>query len=266
MRRSLLLLALFLPALAGATQAQRRSDQARLSFGMSLGYNGATDVWEVKGQELFDSFARDTADFTRQVRPTIGLAFVGTYFPNDRFGLAAEAHLIGIGFEDGCTLRSNSGSFRNAQVCSHVNGRNSPGTTVAATFGAMYRPFPWTALQPYARVNLGAVVSQVSAVRMRATIPTDPGDSSFVDYYVFQDDHPASVAPTAALAAGFTAFLGRSYQMRFELKDNMVSLEHVTGTVGFTPAEPPSERKLHHLFSMTVGLEVVLEKKRGRRY
>lgn len=266
MRRSFLLLVLLLPALAGAAQAQRRADQARLSFGMGVGYNGATDVWRVNGQELFDNFARDTADFTRQVRPTIGLVFVGTYFPNDRFGFAAEAHLIGLGFEDGCTLRSNSGSFRNAAVCSNVNGRNSPGTTVAATVGAMYRPIPWTTVQPYARVNLGAVVSQLSAIRMRATIPTDPGDSVFVDYYVFQDDHPASVSPTAALAAGVTAFLGRSYQMRFELKDNMVSLEHVTSTVGFTPAEPTSERKLHHVFSMTMGLEVVLEKKRGRRY
>lgn len=263
-RAALFLIALLLAP--GTAHAQRRADQARLSFGMGIGYNGATDVWSVKGQELFDGFARDTADFTRQVRPTIGLSFVGTYFPNDRFGVAAEAHLIGLGFEDGCVLRSNSGSFRNAAICADINGKNSPGTTVAATFGAMYRPFPWTSLQPYARANIGAVVSQVSAVRMRATIPTDPGDSTFVDYYVFQDDHPASVAPTAALAAGVTAFLGRSYQMRFELKDNMVSLEHVTGTVGFTPAEPTSERKIHHVFSMTIGLEVVLEKKRGRRY
>ena len=266
MRRHLLLLALLFCALAGSARAQRRSDQARLSFGMGIGYNGATDVWSIKGQELFDNFARDTADFTRQVRPTIGLVFVGTYFPNDRFGLAAEAHLIGLGFEDGCVLRSNSGSLRNRQVCTDINGKNSPGTTVAATVGAMYRPFPWTVMQPYARVNLGAVVSQVSAVRMRATVPTDSTNTDFVDVYVFQDYHPASVAPTAALAAGVTAFVGRSYQLRFEMKDNLVSLEHVTSTVATTPAEPSSERKLHHVFSMTLGLEVVLEKKRGRRY
>jgi hypothetical protein len=101
---------------------------------------------------------------------------------------------------------------------------------------------------------------------MRATIPTDSTRTDYVDVYVFQDDHPASVSPTGALAAGITAFVGRSYQLRFEVKDNMVSLEHVTGTVPFTPAVPTSERKLHHVFSMTLGLEVVLEKKRGRRY
>lgn len=266
MRRFVALTVVLLLAVAGAARAQARADQARLSFGVSFGYNGGTDVWSVKGQQLFDNFATDTADFTRRVRPTLGLAFVGTYFPNDRLGFAAEAHLISLAFEDGCTLRSNSGSFRNAAVCIDVNGRNSPGTTVAGTVGVLYRPFPWTALQPYGRVNLGAVVSQVSAVRMRATIPTDPGDSSYVDYYVFQDNHPASVAPTAALAAGVTAFVGRSYQMRFEMKDNLVSIERVTGTAPTTPAEPTSDRKLRHVFSMMIGLEVVLEKKRGRRY
>ena len=60
--------------------------------------------------------------------------------------------------------------------------------------------------------------------------------------------------------------MGRSYQLRLESKDNIVSLEHVTGTVPSTPAEPTSERKIHHIFSLTLGLGVVLEKKRGRRY
>ena len=259
MRRPALLLFLAL-AVAGTAHAQRRADQARLSFGIAMGYNGATDMWQVKGQELFDNIYRDTADFTRDVRPTIGIAFVGTYFPNDRVGFAAEAHLIGLGYEDGCTLRSNSGSSRNLSLCTDINGKNSPGTAVAGTFGAIYRPLPWTDIQPYVRGNLGLLVSQQSAVRMRGTI----GDS--VDYYVFQDKHPASVSPTAALAAGITAFVARSYQLRFEVKDNLVSLEHVTGVAALPSDEPPSERKLHHVFSMTIGLEVVLERKRGRRY
>lgn len=266
MRRPLFL-AVLLVVVAGAVQAQQRSDQARLSFGIGLGYNGGTDLWQVNGQELFDDFNRDTADISRDVRPTIGLAFVGTYFPNDRVGVAVEAHLIGLGFEDGCTLRSASGSFRNQAICTDLNGKNSSGTSVAGTVGILYRPFPWTDLQPYVRANAGIIASQQSAVRMRATIPTDTSASAdLVDYYVFQDDHPASVSPTGAVALGMTAFVSRAYQVRFEVKDNLVSLEHVTSRVAFTPAEPTSERKLHHVFSMTIGLEVVLERKRGRRY
>ncbi len=266
MRRSLLLALVTMTALAGPAAAQRRGDQARLSFGIGIGYNGDARMWRVDGQELFDDLARDTATFTRDVRPTIGVVFIGAYYPDDHWGFTGEAHLIGLGFEDGCTLRSNSGSSQNQQICTYVNGNQSQGTTVSATVGGMYRPFPWTEIQPYVRGNLGLLVSQQSGVRMKGIfLNTDPVPEE-VDYYIFQDDRPASISPTVALAAGMTAFVSRSYQLRFEVKDNIVSLEHVTSTAPTTNVEPSSERRIHHVFSMTIGMEVVLEKKRGRRY
>ena len=251
---------------AAPAVAQRRNDQARLSFGIGVGYNGDARVWRVDGQELIDDFVRDTGTFTRDVRPTIGVVFVGAYYPNDHWGITGEAHLIGLGYEDGCTLRTASGSSQNQQICTSINGAESQGTTVAATVGGMYRPFPWTEFQPYVRANVGLLVSQLSAVRMKGTfLNTDP-DPQEVDYFVFGDSHPASVSPTVGLAAGMTAFISRAYQLRFEMKDNIVSIEHVTSTAPLPSEEPTSERQLHHVFTMTIGLEVVLEKKRGRRY
>ena len=235
MRRSSLILLACILTLAGSAAAQRRSDQARLSFGLGIGYNGQTSIWKIDGQELLDnSFNKDTATVTRDVRSTIGIAFVGVYYPNDHWGISGEAHLIGLGYVDGCTLRSNSGSARNRAVCTTLQGQESPGTTVAATVGGIYRPFPWT--------------------------------GQLVDYYVYEDPHPASITPTVAIGGGMTAFVSRAYQIRFEMKDNIVSLEHVTGTVPLPHDTPTSERKLHHVFSLTIGLEVVLERKRGRRY
>ncbi|MEO6066498.1 MAG: hypothetical protein ABJB33_04920 [Gemmatimonadota bacterium] len=264
MRRPLCSSLLLLLSLASPAAAQRRGDQARLSFGIGLGYNGATDIWHVDAQELIDNLARDTASIFRNVRPTIGITFIGVYYPDPHWGLTGEAHLIGLGYSDGCMLRSSSGSSQNQQVCTSINGNDSPGTAVAMTVGGIYRPFAWTDIQPYLRANIGLLVSQQSAIRMKGTF-TRP-DSQGVDYYVYQDKHPASVAPAAGLAAGITAFVGRSYQMRFEVKDNLVSLEHVLAAVSFPSAEPRSERRLHHVFSMTVAVEVVLERKRGRRY
>ena len=265
MRRSLPTLLTCILTLAGSAAAQRRADQARLSFGIGFGYNGQTSMWKIDGQELLDNFSRDTVTVTRDVRSTIGIAFVGVYYPNNHWGISGEAHLIGLGFVDGCTLRSNSGSLRNQEVCTTLQGQESPGTTVAATVGGIYRPFPWAEVQPYLRVNAGLLVSQQSAIRMRATIVNDSGQ--LVDVYVFQDPHPASITPTMAIGGGMTAFVSRSYQVRFEMKDNIVSLEHVTGTVPpALLATPTSERKLHHVFTLTIGMEVVLEKKRGRRY
>jgi hypothetical protein len=263
MRRFACLVLLAVAALAPAA-AQRRNDQARLSFGVGFGYNGDARVWKVQGQELIDDFTRDTGTFTRDVRPTIGVVFIGAYYPDDHWGITGEAHLIGLGYEDGCTLQTASGSSQNDQICTSINGQQSRGTTVATTIGAMYRPLPWSDFQPYLRVNAGLLVSQLSAIRMRGTF-VNP-DTQLVDYFVFGDAHPASVSPTVGLAGGMTAFVSRSYQLRFEVKDNIVSLEHVTSTAALPSEEPRSERKLHHVFSMTIGLEVVLEKKRGRRY
>ena len=266
MRRSLLILLACTLALTGSAAAQRRSDQARLSFGLGLGYNGQSKLWRIDGQELLDNnFNKDTATVTRDVRSTIGIAFVGVYYPNDHWGISGEAHLIGIAFVDGCTLRSNSGSARNQAVCTTLQGQESPGTTVAATVGGIYRPFAWAEVQPYIRLNAGLLVSQQSAIRMRATVPSD-STGLLVDYYVYEDPHPASITPTVAIGGGMTAFVSRAYQIRFEMKDNIVSLEHVTGTVPLPHETPSSERKIHHILSLTIGLEVVLERKRGRRY
>jgi hypothetical protein len=266
MRRSLPLLLLFTLTLAGTAAAQRRSDQARLSFGMGFGYNGQTGMWRVDGQSLHDNaFNIDTATVTRDVRSTIGLTFVGVYYPNDHWGFSGEAHLIGLGFVDGCTLRTSSGSLQNQNVCTVLRGQESPGTTVAATIGGIYRPFPWSEFQPYLRLNAGLLVSQQSGIRMRATFISDTS-GTLVDYYVYEDPHPASVSPTVGIGGGMTAFISRSYQLRFEMKDNIVSLEHVIGTVPNSFETPPSVRKIHHILSLTIGLEVVLEKKRGRRY
>ena len=263
MRRSLLAL-LALPLLAPALAAQARSDQSRLSIGVGVGYNGGTDLWSVTGQPIAAQLAVDSASIGRKIRPTIGITFVGAYYPNDRFGYTGEIHLLGLGYEDRCRLETNSGSAPNAQVCNGLKGTQTPGTAVAATIGALFRPFPWNDIQPYVRANAGLLVSQQSAVRMRSEWVEDT--TTIHTYFVFEDDHPASVAPVGALAAGFTAFIGRSYQMRVEAKDNFVSVEEVTGTVDSQGDEPTSRRVMRQVFSVSLAFEVVLEKRRGRRY
>jgi hypothetical protein len=68
------------------------------------------------------------------------------------------------------------------------------------------------------------------------------------------------------LAVGSTAFVGRSYQIRLEFKDNIVPLEEFTGPTGGPNTTPDSRVVYRHIPSFSVALEVVLEKRRGRRY
>lgn len=263
--RSLLLALILTVGAAGSAGAQARADQARLTFGIGLGFSGATDLWTIDGQPLLDDGLVDTASFARSVRPSLGITFLGTYYPGQHWGFVGSIHLLGLAFEDGCVMRTNSGSSNNAQVCADIDGSTSPGTTVTTTVGALYRPLPWSDIQPYLRADAGLVLSQLSTVRMRGSY-TQPGVDSIVDYFVFQDDHPASIHPALALGAGLTAFLSRSYLVRLEGKDNIVWLEEVAGTVPVPSATPPTVIDAHHVFSLTISVEVVLERRRGRRY
>ena len=162
-------------------------------------------------------------------------------------------------------MQTSSGSGVNQLICQDIQGTTSPGTAVVATMGGIFRPFPWTDVQPYLRADLGLLLSQQSAIRMRGTYQ-DPVTDSLVDYFVYQDAHPASIRPAFGLAGGLTAFISKSYQVRMEGKDNLVIVEQVAGTVPIPNAEPPTTTSLRHIFSLTIAVEVVLEKKRGRRY
>lgn len=264
MRRAVLLSATLL-AFAGSLGAQARSDQSRLSFGVGLGYNGGTDLWSIHDQKIRAGLGIDSADVSRIIRPTIGVTFLGVYYPDAHWGLSGEVHLIGLAYEDHCRLTTNSGTADNKLICDNINGKQSPGTAVSATVGGSYRPFAWTGVQPYLRGNLGLTLSEQSALRTRATyVPS--GDSVYHDYLLLEDSRPTTISPTWALATGITGFIGRSTQLRVEVKDNFVILKEARGTVEFEAREPPWQQTVHQVVTLSVALEVVLEKRRGRRY
>jgi len=82
---------------------------------------------------------------------------------------------------------------------------------------------------------------------------------------VVADNSPRRVAPSLQLGAGFTAKLGGAYQFRFEARDVLATFDRVTGPTDVTLV-PPTETRWFHHFALTLGLDVVLEQKRGRRY
>jgi hypothetical protein len=259
--RPLIVLAL-VAAVTAPLSAQERRDQARLSFGIGMGYNDGTTLWNVPFQPIVINGNADTVDLTRRARPSIGITFLGAYYPNATIGFTAEAHLIGLGHEDRCFVRSAPAYTFNEQICTEINGQETRGSSSALTVGAMVRPFPWAAVQPYLRANVGFFANQQSATQMLATY----FEGEEITYIIYRDTEAATMRPMAALAAGATAFVGRSYQVRFEVKDNVVPLEEITGPEGGPNATPESRVVYRHVPSFSVALEVVLEKRRGRRY
>jgi hypothetical protein len=92
---------------------------------------------------------------------------------------------------------------------------------------------------------------------------TDEGQA---DLIIYDDDHESRVEPQFALGAGFTAAIAPGYQLRWEIRDNITGVQTVTAASPQARTIPPHEVTFKHLFSLSIGFDVVLERRRGRRY
>jgi hypothetical protein len=250
-------------ALPASLQAQRTGDQARLVFTVAAGYVGGADLWRVARQPVTIFDPRDTLALSRDIRSTIGIGFGGAYFPGENLGFTAEAFLIGLGLEDSCQQVSSSGDARATAVCLSLIGREKSATAVALTAGSMLRVNSRKLLSPYARVNAGLTFSSQSALR---TIGQYTDVNGPVDVIIYDDEKTSRISPAFALGGGVTVAVAKGYQLRWEVRDNIVGVQRVTGPTPRTNLVPSHELSYKHIFSFTLAFEVVLERKRGRRY
>jgi hypothetical protein len=250
--------------------AQGTGDQARLVFTVSAGAVGGKALWSVPKQAVhFPSApATDTLALSRDIRSTLVIGFGGSYFPGDHLGFGAEGFLIGLGYEDSCRQVFSSGSPSVAAACQSLQGATKSATAVILSVGPVLRFNSRKLFSPYVRANAGFVFSNQSSLR---TIGRYPGGSSGnLSLIIYSDEHDSRVEPSLALGAGFTAALSPGYQLRWEVRDNIVGVQRLSGPSPQTGdvASPvtPHELDFKHLISLTIGFDVVLERRRGRRY
>jgi opacity protein-like surface antigen len=255
------LVALSAPALAAQT-----TDQARLVFSVGLGQtSGGGQLWRVGNQPLGTG---DTVTVNRAFRNSLNISFSGTYFPNDNLGFNAEAQLLGLGTRDGCTIVSlaQPDSLTDTdEVCSSLNSKKRGTSSGTLSVGVVYRVFSRSPIYPYVRANVGMLVSQESFLKMVATI--GGSGNTLVDKPVYLDDSPDNLQPYFSFGGGIVTAIGRGYQLRFEVRDNWVRVPVVTGPTSGAPAFVPTHASQgRHVISFVLGFDVVLERKRGRRY
>jgi hypothetical protein len=256
---------LALTALTSAVRAQTR-DQARIAFTITAGYVLPRELWSVGRQPVSDApLPSDTFAIGRRIRPTVSFGFSGIYFPGNHLGWVGEAYLIGLGFEDRCSLVYASGSSRNRQACASIDQSEKAATAVALNGGLVYRVASRAIVSPYVRAAGGILFTTQSSIRMIGQFPSvDTGEP--VDAVIYPDNHDSRVTPTAVLGLGFTSALGRGYQLRWEVRDNIATVRAVTGATLEDGTPPPTATRVKHLISFNLGFDVVLERRRGHRY
>ncbi len=243
--------------------SQATGDEARLLLGISLGAATGRQLWSVSSQPVQFIVPADTFDLTRRIRSNLVVGFSGTYFSSPNLGLAVEGFLIGLGFEDNCRQVFSSGSGAVSSVCRSLQGREKPASAVTLSVGPVLRFNSRKPFSPYARANIGFTLSNQSAIRTSGEFPTDSGPSTLV---VYSDDRNSRLDPSLALGVGITAALSKGSLLRWEIRDNIVGIQKVTGTIPIAGFVPPHKRVFKHLFSMSVGFDIILERRRGRRY
>jgi hypothetical protein len=221
------------------------------------------DLWSIEGQPVQFTDPTDTLALGRRIRSTLAVEFSGSYFPGEHLGLGVQGFLIGLGFEDSCRHSFSSGSSQVMTACQSIQGATKSASAVALTAGPIFRVNSRSLLSPYARANLGLVFSNQSSIRTTGQYPTVLGPAALS---VYDDEHESRVEPMLGLGVGMTAAVARGYQLRWEVRDNIVGVQRVTAASPTSGVVPSHERTFKHLFSITIGFDVVLERRRGRRY
>jgi hypothetical protein len=179
-------------------------------------------------------------------------------------GFTGEAMLVGLGFEDDCRLQFASGSLRNAEVCGDIDRNTDPGTAVALSAGVIYRVLSRQFVSPYVRLHAGLAVTQAKSLQVEGTFQADSSNRALV--VVYDSPKPKRVTPAFGVGIGATFAVGRGYQIRAEARDNIIGIQTVTGTTPFDGEPPPNKVTYTHNYSVTIGFDIVLERRRGRRY
>lgn len=272
MRTSITLVVLAGVALAAPAAAQKTGDQARLIFTMGLTYTGGTDLWSVQDQPInlpAGLVGFDLIDLNRSLTNSLGVLFSGTYYPKPALGLSGEIFFTGLGIRDRCATASPNPNPSTQEICSSIDGATKSTSSVLVSVGPILRIGSDKPLSPYIRAQVGLTFTSFSTIQTAGTVTisdSSSGASEVFQVLVYEDPSSVRVTPGFVFGAGITAATGKGWQIRAEVRDNLLEFATVAGPTPPGVDSPQVVNTWKNLFSIVIGADIVLEKKRGHRY
>lgn len=263
MRTSVAAAVTLLAAFGTPLAAQATRDRPTLIFTVSGAYLDGIRLWTVPDQPVEDNTLGTLTDhffLRRNIKKTLGAGFSGTYFRGAHLGITAEAFLMGLGYSDICTIAEPAQSQLNVQRCQSISDRDRSAAAVTTSAGLVYRIGADEFISPFFRASGGILINNQSPLLLVGQA------NNGAELVIYDDPNTGTrLRPAFLLGAGTTIAAGRGYQIRWEIRDNIVGIQKVTGATA-RGTIPPHETSYRHIFSLNVGLDVILEKRRGRRY
>jgi hypothetical protein len=243
--------------------AQATGDQARLVFSISGAFIGSKGLWSVPDQRVaIDAFPTVLA-INRSTSSTFGASLGATYYPKNQWGLTAEAFLLGLGYDDACRVTSTGNvSLQVTEVCEDIDRQDRSAAAATLAVGTVLRLASREFISPFLRAGIGALFTNQSSILTQGVSVSNGGALTVI----YVDETQSRVRPALQLGVGATMVLSRGYHLRWEVRDNIVGVEEITAGVENVGREPPHETNFEHVWSVQIGLDVILERERGRRY
>jgi len=207
----------------------------------------------------------DTLRIARSISPSLVLGASGTYFASPNLGFHAEISYLGLPIDDTCTpvfLNPDPPNERGRQMCDNLTAAAGTGGAISLFVGTTLRSASTKSISPYARFNIGVVNLSSSTTEVVGAY-ADAGGVQ--ERQIIEDINGRGASFMVGVAAGITTPIGTGYQFRLEVRDIVNSLTRVTGPANDL-AIAPTESKYYHHLGLVMGLDIVLERKRGRRY
>jgi hypothetical protein len=256
---------LYLTVLAGYRAGRVLWSLNSQPFAVLVAGTPNTDTAVVAGPGQYD-----TLDIHREFGPSFVVGVSGTYFSGSHLGFQGEFAFLGMGVESRCTIRQTQAPYPgdlDPQLCATLDGQTAATSAVSASIGIVGRVTAGAGVYPYVRANAGVLTRTHGTIEMVGQYQSGDHLATAV---VVADPHSANTALHVTFGAGVAVSMGTGYQVWFEGRDVLAQLDQVTGSAdpsGATGAlVPPHGSRLLQNFVFAIGLDVVFEKQRRRRY
>lgn len=210
------------------------------------------------------TIVNDTLTITRKVGvgTAVGIGFIT--FPRSHVGLRADLLYVHQTLEDHCAPISAfqpDSQAKNEQVCNDFTAKNAETNVVGLAGSVVLRTAPGGALVPYVRLGGGFGVRWGEVLAVAGNF-LDNGTP--LERYIVRDSSSESVIGFVTASLGVNSGSGGT-GFRFELSDLFVPIQRATGPA--TPSgEAPHGMVFRHSFSVTIGVDIILDSQSGHRY
>ncbi len=261
----------FLALLLFASSARAQTgDQPNLVLTVFGGVAAGHSLWTIYGQPFCSEATcsavspHDTFDVSRDITSGLVAGVGATFFSSPHVGLHAEISYLGLSFEDHCRDVFASTTTRNAEICARANTSTLSTSAIMFSAGVLLRAAARHAISPYVKGDVTLATYSTGTVEMPSFF-VDPATQQVLPIAILEDARPKKGGFGLLLGAGFTTRVSPGFQVRFELRDLVAPLQRTTGIAGEN-REPPKAAKYFHHIALAIGFDIVLERKRGRRY